>query len=605
MHLADDAKGVAFGAWHIVVMWWRVLRTSYLRFGFSGAFIMAAAIAFYSVICLGPLGILFVGALRLLLGPGSNAYRSIQEAVGELGVDAAQQIMPQVDGLLRNPDASVASIASLVALIWAGIRLFETVERSLTAIWPGRLLRGFLTRKAVAVLMMLVAGLLLASLVLINTFFAAARAWLAHYPELDSHILAQARPRFILAYEFLLSLVAFTLLYKFMPVQRVPTRVALVGAIAAAVSWHAASPIFTYMITRSHQYDQFYGGLAGVVVFSLWAFLGAEVMLFGGHFAVAYERIFLRGASPRDDDVFAEVPRKAAGAARDVYSSASASPPTPRSAPSTGGGGPLEAPINGVIIAGGTIDADFARAVGTDTKGLIPILGRASIEYVVDAMRALPNLSRLVIVGPAEAYRDHPVAARVDAVIEQGAHITANLVRAIEALGDEHRILLAVSDTPLLTKEALLSFLQACPPDADVCYPVTRREPTQQLFAERTWVFLPLREGWITHTCNLLFEPRVITENLEFIEEFVARRRSQWTAARTIGIGFLLRFGLSWYVPFLRYDMEEIARRMECIVGARQCKGIIVDHPAMALDIDKPTDVQFIEEYLRDRNEGD
>ena len=37
--------------------WWRVLRIAYLRFGFSVSVLMAAAIAFFSLICLAPLGI--------------------------------------------------------------------------------------------------------------------------------------------------------------------------------------------------------------------------------------------------------------------------------------------------------------------------------------------------------------------------------------------------------------------------------------------------------------------------------------------------------------------------------------------------------------------
>lgn len=258
----------------------------------------------------------------------------------------------------------------------------------------------------------------------------------------------------------------------------------------------------------------------------------------------------------------------------------------------------MDASIDGVIIAGGRIAPEFAQAVGTDSKGLIPLLGKPSIEYVVEAMRSVPNMERLVIVGPKEVYESQPVAEEVDAVIQEGDHITENLVAAIEVLGREKKVLMAVSDTPLLSAEALCAFVRECPDDADVCYPVTRREPTEKAFGKRGWVFLPLREGWITHTCNILFAAEVITSNLPFIEEFIAKRRNQWTAARTVGIGFLLRFLLSWYVPFLRYDVNGIARKMENIIGAGKCKGMVLDYPEMALDIDKPSDVPFIEEYL-------
>lgn len=218
------------------------------------------------------------------------------------GAEAADHIMPQVDGLLHNPDTYVASLASIGALIWAGRRLFETVERSLSEIWPGKVLRGYFTRKLVTFSMMLVAGLLLAGFMLFNALLAAAQSWLQQFLEIPATFLSQARPHFLLAYQFVLSCVAFGLMYKFMPVQHVPTKVALVGAAVAAVLWQAGSPLFTYMIGRFHRQGTIYGGLTGVVIFSLWAFLGAQVLLFGAHFAAAYEHVFVKRRRDEEDD---------------------------------------------------------------------------------------------------------------------------------------------------------------------------------------------------------------------------------------------------------------------------------------------------------------
>ncbi len=291
-------------------LWWRVLRIAYLRFGFSVSVLMAAAIAFFSLICLAPLGILFAAGLQLLLGPGSDVYLRIEDAVNALGAETAGQIMPQVDGLLHNPHAHLAGVVSVVALIWASLRLFEIVERALTGIWPGKVLRTYLRRKLVALGMMLVAGLLLGGFVLSAAFLAAAQSWLQQFPEIDANALDQARPRFLLAYQFALAYLAFALLYKYMPVQRVPTRVALVGAAVAAALWQAASLVFTYVMRQSHQHGTFYGGLAGIVVFSIWCLLGAQMLLFGAHFAVAYEHVFVKRRGPEEDDELIAWPQR-------------------------------------------------------------------------------------------------------------------------------------------------------------------------------------------------------------------------------------------------------------------------------------------------------
>jgi len=291
----------------LIGRWWRVGRLAYVRLFLHRGPLMAAAIAFYSVVCLGPLAILVGAALQLAYGPGTDAYRHIQTAVAELGGAAAQQIMPQIDNLLANPFPHATGLVSLLAVLWAGHRLFETLESSLTSIWPGQVLRHFLVRKLVVLAMMAAAGLLLACLIFANTALASLRAWLQAHPDLPPQILdvvVRYRPRFLLGYAFGLSVVAYLLLYKFIPVQRVPMSAALVGALGAALLWQAGSPVFTYVIRRSHEHSVIYGGLAGVVAFELWILLGAQILLFGAHLAAAYEHVFIRRCPVEDGDLF-------------------------------------------------------------------------------------------------------------------------------------------------------------------------------------------------------------------------------------------------------------------------------------------------------------
>ncbi len=286
----------------LVGLWWRVLKVAYLRFGFSAGYIFAAAIALYAVVCLAPMGILLAAGLRTVLGSGSAAYAWLQLTAQQLGGQSAEQIMTQVDGLLANPDVHVASLASVVILVWASLRLFDTLERSMTDVWPGRVLRDYFRRKLVSLVSMLVAGLLLTVFVLVNAFLATARAWLQQFPEIDPAALAMLRPPLLLAVQFILSVIAFTLIYRYLPLQSIPWRVAAGGGIFAAVLWHAVSPIFTCMMTRSQLYGASYGGLAGVVVFSLWALLGAWVLLLGAHFAAAHDHVFVQRKPPSEDD---------------------------------------------------------------------------------------------------------------------------------------------------------------------------------------------------------------------------------------------------------------------------------------------------------------
>jgi uncharacterized BrkB/YihY/UPF0761 family membrane protein len=72
--------------------------------------------------------------------------------------------------------------------------------------------------------------------------------------------------------------------------------------LCAAVLWQAASPLFLYTLARSQQQNLLYGGLAGVVIFCLWALLGAWILLFGAYFAAAYDHIIVQARPPAEDD---------------------------------------------------------------------------------------------------------------------------------------------------------------------------------------------------------------------------------------------------------------------------------------------------------------
>ncbi len=284
--------------------WWRTLRLTYQQMSHGVANIMAAAIAFYALICLGPLGILAVWALQPMLGPGSHAYEDLRSLVNHVAGETAGAIMGEIDALLTNPNAHTAGIVSIVVLVWAGLRLFEALELSLNEVWPGADRRGFVRRKLIALATMAVAGALLLAALLVNALIPTLNAWLAHLPVVNASSEPILRPGVRILSETTLAFVAFFLLFKFIPARPVPTKVAAVGGLFTAVAWKIVSPVFTMVIARSARNSAIYGGLAGVVMFLTWAFFSAMVLLIGAHFAAAYDHVFYQDRTESTDQAF-------------------------------------------------------------------------------------------------------------------------------------------------------------------------------------------------------------------------------------------------------------------------------------------------------------
>lgn len=288
---------------------WRVLRITWLRFGFSAGVLDAAAIAFFALVCLAPLGILLATVAHLLVGNSAEVHQHITEALSALGPAAAEAVTPHVLEIVDNPASRTVGALSALALIWAGLRLFEAVERTLTGIWPGKVLRSYWHRKLVALAMLVLAGLLLGSFVLFSAFMAGARGWLQRLPGVDPLALHSLEPRFTLVYGFLMSFVAFSVIYKFVPVQRVRTSTALASGLLAALIWHAGSPVFTWMLHNSTRQGAVLGGLANLLVFAIWSFLGAQILVIGAHFAVAFEHVIVYRRPETEDDRLIAWPR--------------------------------------------------------------------------------------------------------------------------------------------------------------------------------------------------------------------------------------------------------------------------------------------------------
>lgn len=587
--------------WRLLSRWGRVLRISYVRYFAGAGHFLAAAVAFYALICLAPLGILTAAVLQRLLGSGTDAYQVLEQSVANYGGAAAAQIMGYINGMLANPASYMANIVSVVALIWAGRGLFDALQISLTMVWPGRRQRPFLLRSLMSLGMMAVAGLVLALLVLARFSLAAVHGWLLVLPQADLDLLTPLRPLGDHALNFGLSAGAYFVLYKTAPVQRVPWKAAVAGALAAGILWQVLMPPLLYLMTRSLQVNPVYGGLGGVVLFGMWAFLGAQVLVFGAQFAAAYEHVFLQGHPRSDDDTLIFTTRRLLKMSRlpDVTAEAEhllgELEQRRQSEPAAAAEG-----VNAVILGGGRVGPWAAEKLGAEFRGLVPVAGHPSVEHVVDALRATPQVRQIVIVGDREAYAHTAAAAQVAGIVGEGPDTAYNLLQAIRLLGEDRRILICQADMPLLTGPALQAFLEQAPADGDLCLATARWVRGLRL-VRRHAVFLPLRGGFLALHAPVLVDPRSALGNQELAERFLDRRREILAATAETGPGFMARFFLGWLLPFLRYDVSSVGGLLEAVTGARHCVTAPLDPPEAALMVETPGAVSEAEARLAAR----
>jgi membrane protein len=89
----------------------------------------------------------------------------------------------------------------------------------------------------------------------------------------------------------IVSLTTFLLLYRFVPNVRHGFRDVWPGALFAAASFEVSKHGFTLYVAHFSQYELVYGALGAVMLFMLWTYVSALILLAGAEVASEWERM--------------------------------------------------------------------------------------------------------------------------------------------------------------------------------------------------------------------------------------------------------------------------------------------------------------------------
>jgi membrane protein len=198
-------------------------------------------------------------------------------------------------------------------LVWAAMGVFSAVSSAVNHAWGVEKPRGFVGHKVFSFFMLLASGaLLLAALLLTSAIQIVNASWFAvvldRFPGL--HALSGLALRS--ATTFLLILVV-GLIFYFVPNAQVRFRDVWVGAILTGLLWKGAVIGFAWYVRDMSRFTEINGSIAAVVVFLVFVYMSAVILLYGAEMTATYAR--LRRHRP-DDMPAAPTPRGGTGDAR-------------------------------------------------------------------------------------------------------------------------------------------------------------------------------------------------------------------------------------------------------------------------------------------------
>jgi membrane protein len=264
-----------------------MLGRSIHQFHENDLFTSAAAMSYFGLMALFP-------ALLLLLTLSNKI------AGGSEMLSHAVDVYPGSSKFLRETIGSFSSlgvgvtITCAIIVLWAGSWVFAVIERALNRIW-GATSRTFLHGRALTIGMIGLVGLLLSISVLITSIVVGLQEMtgklsalqIEHYPLLIS--VGSAFWQIVFAVvSYLITVVVFVLVYRFMPRAQVKLRNTLPGAFLGGLLWEVAKYGFAWSLNYFH-YDQIYGSVGAVVAVLTWGYVSSLILLFGAQLTAVFQ----------------------------------------------------------------------------------------------------------------------------------------------------------------------------------------------------------------------------------------------------------------------------------------------------------------------------
>ena len=255
----------------------------------------AASIAYYALLSLFPF---FLLALALLGRSTADVKSRNAVLTFVLRYFPAQFdfITKQLDAF--RTDTVTVGVAGTIALIWGALGVFGAISTAVNYAWGVEKQRSFWKHKLFSFVMLLVAGLiLLIALLLISAQQVVGASWfrevLVRFPGLD--VLRSFTIRYATTWLFIL---VVGLIYYFVPNAKVRFRDVWIGALVTGLLWKGALEGFSWYMRDMNRFTRVNGSIAAVVVFLVWVYVQAVILLYGVEFTAAYAR--LRRGRPQD-----------------------------------------------------------------------------------------------------------------------------------------------------------------------------------------------------------------------------------------------------------------------------------------------------------------
>jgi membrane protein len=279
--------------------WKFILLRAVKSYGKDHGSSFAAGIAYYALLSIFPLAVFAVTLAGYVLRNDPDAQQRMINALLENLPLSGTEGRADLEKALAAVTSGRAGLGllGLVGAAYSASSLFGAVRTALNTVFKVEKERPLLQGKLLDLGMVFGLGLLLLLSLALTATITIARKFSEEWFG-DLYVLADVL--LTVAYFVgppIVSALIFMVLYKVVPHAEVGWKQAIPGAALAAIVFEVLKVGFAQYVSQFGNYDAVYGTLGFVIVFMFFAYISAQIVIFGAEFTRSYIEI-ATGAAP-------------------------------------------------------------------------------------------------------------------------------------------------------------------------------------------------------------------------------------------------------------------------------------------------------------------
>jgi membrane protein len=249
---------------------------------------LAAALAYYTAFSIAPLIIIAIAIAAVVFGEEAaqgGIEDQLRGLLGPQGANAVEEIIKNSD---KPKEGSIATIISVVILLFGASGVFGQLQDSLNTIWevapkPDRGIMGFIKDRFLSFTMVLGIGFLLLVSLLLSAVLATLSNFLGHL--IPGLTFLWSILNFLISFGVIT--VLFALIYRVLPDAKIAWGDVWIGSIITALLFTIGKSLIGLYLGNS-SVGSTYGAAGSFVVLLLWVNYSAQILFFGAEFTQVY-----------------------------------------------------------------------------------------------------------------------------------------------------------------------------------------------------------------------------------------------------------------------------------------------------------------------------